>query len=144
MKVIICGDRECEDMAILEQAIKDSGFKITKVIYGDARGADTLGKEWAENNGIPFKTYKPKWDDIKAEGAVVKEKINNWTKKKEKYNAMAGFKRNSDMVDDADAVIALQPNGPTEGISDTIKKAKKKGIPVYIYEKQKSDYKFEF
>tara|TARA_R100000700_G_C3168211_1_gene143104 strand:+ start:365 stop:649 length:285 start_codon:yes stop_codon:yes gene_type:complete len=35
---------------------------ITLIIHGDARGADTLGKFYAKNNGIPFESYPANWD----------------------------------------------------------------------------------
>jgi hypothetical protein len=144
MKVIICGDREVCDLALVDKAVKKSKYKITLVINGDAKGADTLGKEWAEARNIPVENFPADWKNIDVEGAVVKERFNKWTKKNEKYNANAGFQRNSTMVDEADAVIALQPNGPTNGTQDTIKKAKAKGIPIFVLEKEDDEYEYLF
>jgi hypothetical protein len=144
MKVIICGDREVCDLALVDKAVKKSKYKITLVINGDAKGADTLGKEWAEARNIPVENFPADWKNIDVEGAVVKERFNKWTKKNEKYNANAGFQRNSTMVDEADAVIALQPNGPTNGTQDTIKKAKAKGIPIFVLEKEDDEYEYFF
>jgi hypothetical protein len=144
MKVIICGDRNVCDFELVDKAVKKAKFKVTQVINGDAKGADTLGKEWAESKGIPVENFPADWKNINVEDAVVKERYNQWTKKNEKYNANAGFQRNQTMVDEADAVIALQPNGPTNGTQDTIKKAKAKGIPVFILEKDDDEYEYHF
>ena len=144
MKVIIAGDRECIDYDLLERSIKESGFDITEIVSGGARGADALGEMWAKKNNVPVKKFPAKWDDIKAKGAVVKVRENPWTHKKEKYNTNAGFTRNSEMILYADAVIALQPNGKTPGTQHTIKEAIKKGLSVYVYEKEDKDYEYKF
>jgi len=144
VKVIICGDRTVCDLAMVDKAVKKSKFKITEVINGDCKGADILGKEWGDARKIPVTNFPANWKDIHVEGATIKERMNKWTGKMEKYNANAGFQRNSQMVDEADAVIALQPNGPTNGTQDTIKKAKARGIPVFVLEKEDDEYEYHF
>lgn len=139
MKVLICGDRLAKGKDLVQKALDKFGIIPTEVISGGAEGADKLGEIWAEENDVPYQVFEADWNDIKAEGAVIK--VNKWNKK---YNANAGFQRNSEMVEIAEVVIALQPNGPTPGTTDTIKKGKKKGIPVYIYEKEASEYKYAF
>jgi len=140
MITIIAGDRECKDLKLVEEAVKASGFTITKVISGGAQGGDKLGEDWAKANNIEFERKEADWNDLTVEGAVIK--TNKW---KKKYNANAGFKRNSDMVEVAEAVIALQPEGPTPGTQDTIKKATAKGIPVFIWPSdEKRTYKYYF
>src|SRR5687768_5539022 len=118
MRVIIAGDRDCTDLKLVEEAVKESGFKITIVISGGAKGGDKLGEDWAKANKVKVEVKEADWNDLKAKGAVIK--TNTWGKK---YNANAGFARNSEMIEVADAVIALQPNGETSGTQDTIKKA---------------------
>lgn len=125
----IVGDREVleADTKLIEDAIKASGFTVTKVVSGGARGADTLAANWAKANKVKLKEYPANWKDLTVEGCKVKEGAYG------KYNAMAGFQRNQLIVDAADCIIALQPNGKSDGTSDTIEKAKKKGISVFIY-----------
>ena len=43
MKVIIAGSRNFTDYKVLQDAIKNSGFKITEVVSGGAKGVDSLG-----------------------------------------------------------------------------------------------------
>jgi hypothetical protein len=132
MKIIICGPRTLEDYDLIDKAIKESGFKITTVISGGAKGADSLGEKWAKSNKIKIDRKAAEWDNLELPNAVVKERINPWTKKLEKYNANAGFYRNSEMVAIAEGCIAIQLE-ETAGTQDTIKKCKDKGIPVFIY-----------
>ena len=57
MKTIIAGSRSFNNFPALEKAIlyvlQDN--KITEVVSGMARGADTLGETWARNNNISIK-----------------------------------------------------------------------------------------
>lgn len=144
-KTLIVGSREITDYELVEKAIKESGFKISEIISGGAKGADTLAEKYAKQNKIKIKVFKPDWDNIEAEGAKVKERINPWTKEVEKYNCMAGFQRNSEMVNYGEQCIALQVED-TSGTQDTIKKCQEKGIPVFIYppksEQKEKKYKF--
>ena len=43
MKTIIAGSRSITDIQLLYDAIRESGFQITEVVCGEARGADRLG-----------------------------------------------------------------------------------------------------
>lgn len=144
MKVIIAGDRECTDYSLVDRAVSKSGFTITEIVSGGARGIDKTGEKWAKQNCIPLKVFSASWDDLKQDGAVIKTKINPWTKKPEKYNANAGFYRNEEMAKYADALIAIQPNGPTNGTQNMIKFAKQHNLQIYEYEKDDSEYEYKF
>ena len=123
----IFGDRKINDYSILLDAIKQSGFKIKKVISGNAKGADALGEQFATQNKLPLEVFEAEWDDLEAEGAVVK--VNGWGKA---YNAMAGFNRNQKMAEVADCGIGLQTNGDTNGTQDMKKRLEKLGKKVFI------------
>jgi hypothetical protein len=139
MKVAIVGDRQVTDYNIIVKAIQQSGFDITEVVSGGARGVDSLAVRWAQDNGLPYVEFKADWNNIKVAGAIVK--TNKWGKK---YNAMAGFQRNQQIVDYAEAVIAIQPYGPTSGTQDTVKKTKKAKKPLHYYEKSDEEYDYQF
>lgn len=62
----------------------------------------------------------------------------------EKYNANAGFQRNEKMAAYAEALIALQPDGPTHGTQDMIKRSLAHKLQVFIYEKADEDYEYQF
>lgn len=125
MKVIICGDREFEDYEVLCQVIEESGFKITEVVSGGARGVDKLGETWAKNNKKKLKKFPAKWNDLDAPGAVVK------TGEYGEYNAKAGFDRNAQMADYAQACIALFAGG--NGTRDMIEQAEKRELKMHVH-----------
>ena len=86
MKVIIAGSRTITDYNVVFSAIRNSGYKITEVVSGGAKGVDRLGERYAHENGIPVKRFLPDWRELgKAAGPV----------------------RNADMAEYADALIAI-------------------------------------
>lgn len=107
MKVIIAGGRTFNDLGALDRAIEASGFEITEVITGGARGADTLAIRWAKAHDIPVSVYWAQWDI---------------------YGKRAGPLRNWRMTQFAEALIAL-PGGL--GTADMIMQARRKGLPVF-------------
>jgi len=134
MRTIIAGSRECTDYDLMCEVIekaKESGITITTIISGECRGVDKMGEKYAEEKGLNLISFPAKWSDIEVEGAVIKEKMNPWKKKMEKYNSVAGFQRNQLMADNADALIAIDLG--TNGTGDMIKRAEKAGLKVYIH-----------
>ncbi len=90
-----------------------------------AKGVDTLGERWAKRNNIPVKEFPAKWDDLEAEGALIK------TGQYGDYNCKAGFMRNSKMAEYADALIAIDQD--THGTNDMIRQANSHGLKVFLY-----------
>lgn len=112
MKVIIAGGRDFNDAAALNVAIaraEKQGIRITEVVSGRARGADALGETWARAHGIPIKPFPADWN---------------------RFGNAAGPRRNTDMADYAEALIAL-PGG--RGTRDMIAKARSRGLLVHIH-----------
>lgn len=128
MKVIVCGSRAIQDYNLLIKTIKESEIedKIEVILSRGCSGPDKMGELWAKEKGIGFRVFEAKWKECDIIG--VKLAINSWG---QKYNKLAELARNSRMIEKADAVIALW-NGKSKGTLDTINKAKKKGILVYI------------
>lgn len=64
MKVLICGGRDFYDGRQLSYVLDELArcFAITLVIDGGARGADSLGHEWAATRGIPTSRYFADWN----------------------------------------------------------------------------------
>ena len=141
MKVIVAGSRDCSDYDLVSEAITEGleelKIEITELVSGGAAGVDKTGELWAKQHDVNIVTFIPKWKDIKAEGAVIKEN------KYGKYNANAGFARNAEMADYADALIAIDLN--TNGTNNMIKVAKEKGLKVFCYSpKPLSDEEFDY
>lgn len=112
MKVVVAGSREIADPAVVERAIRESGFEITTLICGMARGVDMLAYHWAKDNNVPVVEYPADWN---------------------KYGKSAGMRRNREMVAVADAAIIVW-DGNSPGTENTIGLVKAKGIPFFLLE----------
>jgi len=110
MKTIIAGSRGIKDMKMVIDAIEKSGIRISTVLSGRAKGVDMLGELWAMKNNVPVESYLPNW---------------------KRFGKGAGLKRNIEMINNADALIAIW-DGKSKGTAHTIKKAKEKGLLVFI------------
>lgn len=109
MKVIIAGSRDIEDYELIDVAVRESGFTVTEVVSGTARGVDKLGEQWAEEYNIPIKRFKPDWS----------------------IGRSAGIIRNTEMVAYADALIAIW-DGYSRDTKHMIDYAKSRGLMVYV------------
>lgn len=111
MKVIVAGSREGFILENVFDAIKGSGYHITELVSGGARGVDKYGEEYARTKDIPIKQFIPNWD---------------------KDGKVAGFWRNEDMAKYSDALVAVW-DGKSKGTKHMIETMKKYNKPVYIY-----------
>jgi hypothetical protein len=117
MKTIIAGSRGIDDLTIVNDAVQCSGFTITEVVSGTARGVDRLGEEWANINEKPIKRFPAKWDT---------------------HGKSAGVIRNVEMARYAEALIAIW-DGESRGTKHMIDVARQKGLQVYVYIKDNDD-----
>ena len=66
MKLLITGSRKLENLEALKLAIEElktrEGQKITMLLHGGAKGADTLAENWAKENGIKTQVLKPDYE----------------------------------------------------------------------------------
>lgn len=116
MKVIIAGSRGVTDYQAVVTAIRRSGFQVTEVVSGCARGVDRLGEKYARLAKLPIKRFAAAWRDKDGE-----------------YNPGAGMLRNRLMATYAEALVAIMVPEGTPGTLDMIEAAKKAGIPVYTH-----------
>lgn len=110
MRTIIAGSREGPTRHHLMEAIASCGWKPTVVLSGTARGADRLGEEWAVNNNIRIERFPANWD---------------------RYGKSAGYRRNEQMANNAEALIALW-DGKSKGTKHMIDIAQQKGLRVHV------------
>jgi len=127
MKLAIIGSRNfCnKNRLFLELNEIRKLHEITEIISGGAAGADTLGEEYADENNIKKVIFKADWSDM---SEPCRKKFNKFGKE---YNALAGFKRNSQIIDYCDTVIAFW-DGVSPGTKDSIDKAKQQQKQVVI------------
>ncbi len=72
-RVLVCGDRWWNDREMIRRWMHDKNKEdpITMLIEGEAKGADKIAREIAEEMGIPVAPYPAKWDLYKkAAGAI--------------------------------------------------------------------------
>jgi len=114
MKVIIAGSRTFSDYNLLKKKLdlffsKKKKREIT-IISGTANGADKLGEKYASENNISIERYPADWDQ---------------------YGKSAGYKRNLQMANNADALVAFW-DGVSKGTNHMIDIAKEKQLQVRI------------
>ena len=119
MKTIIAGSRFEEKPKIIEARYAElldamADFElfgtITQVVSGTARGVDRLGERWAREHGIRVARFPADW-------------LNHGTS--------AGFRRNQEMANYADALIALW-DGQSRGTANMIDLARRRGLLVFV------------
>lgn len=108
MKVAVIGSRSFTDYDELKRTL--SAIKITEIISGGADGADKLAEQYATENNIPTKIFLPDW---------------------KKNGRAAGFMRNTDIINEAELVVAFW-DGQSNGTKDSITKAENQNKKVLI------------
>lgn len=115
-KVIIAGSRDFNDYELLKfktthilQNIIAKGEEII-IISGTARGADQLGERYALEMGYKLERYPAKWDI---------------------YGKRAGYLRNQQMAEVADAAIIFW-DGKSRGTKHMIDTARSKGLQYRV------------
>lgn len=112
--------------AAMAYAEEEHGVVPTVVLSGKARGVDTLGEEWARARNIPVEDYPANWDDVEAEGAIVRTRPDG-----SRYNLVAGFWRNEEMAQNADALVAVVTG--SSGTADMVRRAKFHKLVIVRY-----------
>lgn len=107
MTILVCGGRDYQDRVRLFWELGHLE-DVSLVIAGGATGADALAVEWAEQNTIPTRVFKPDW---------------------KQHGRAAGPIRNQRMLDEGkpDLVVAF-PGG--RGTDDMVNRARTAGIKV--------------
>lgn len=110
MKVLVCGSRHFDDYKLLEEKLNE--YSITGIIEGEARGADTLSRIYAERLGIPVLPYPANWNA---------------------YGKSAGPIRNRQMLVEGkpDLVVAFLAKN-SRGTVNMIKQATEAGVEVKV------------
>lgn len=116
-RVIVCGGRDFNDADKCNQALdfylRESNDKY-EIISGHAKGADTLGEQYAISNNIELTLFQADWN---------------------KYGRAAGPIRNRQMLDYAlksKAIIIAFWDGKSCGTKNMIDISTNAGVTVYI------------
>ncbi|MFW5847609.1 MAG: DUF2493 domain-containing protein [bacterium] len=98
IKIAVVGSRTFNNYNFLCEILNKYKENIFLIVSGGAKGADSLGEKWANENNIKTLIIRPDW---------------------EKHGRAAGFIRNKDIVDESDIVIAFW-NQTSKGTKNTI------------------------
>lgn len=98
---MVCGSRSITNEDLVFKAIDEYVAELNDeviIIEGEARGVDTIAKNWAISHGAEIIKFPAKWD---------------------LYGKSAGFKRNVDMVKACDACLIIW-DGKSKGTKHDI------------------------
>lgn len=114
-KVIVAGGRNFSDYSLLKEKLDSilSEKRKTHQIYivsGMARGADSLGERYANENGFNILGFPAEWDV---------------------YGKSAGIRRNVEMAKAGDALVAFW-DGNSKGTKHMIETAREKKLLIRI------------
>lgn len=107
MKVAVIGSRNLT----VEDLAKYLPKEVTEIVSGGARGIDTCAREYALKNNIKLTEFLPEY---------------------EKYGRAAPLKRNIQIIDYADEVLAFW-DGRSRGTKYVIDNCKKKNKKVRVF-----------
>ena len=116
MNLIVAGGRDFTDYKLLKEKLdfllSNTDKEEVTILCGMARGADLLGKRYADENNIDVWEYPANW---------------------EKYGKQAGYLRNSQMADEGTHLVAFW-NGTVKGSGtyNMIQIAHKRGLIVRV------------
>ena len=116
MRMIIAGGSDFTDTysagVYLIKLVEEKKIPDTPtIISGGARGADKVGENLAKMFDLPLEIYPADWNT---------------------YGKSAGYRRNTQMADTADVLIAFW-DGKSRGTSHMISTMQKQNKPVYVY-----------
>ena len=113
VKVIIAGGRLFDDYERMTNVLDALFDHITEyiIVSGGAKGADTLGEKYAEEEGLEVEHHPANWY---------------------KYGRGAGFKRNLEMAQSADILVAFW-DGKSKGTRGMILDALHEGLTIHVY-----------
>lgn len=111
-KVIVAGSRGFEDYELLESKLDFylSQHSDVEIVSGTCYGADELGEKYAIKHNLPIKEFPADWN---------------------KYGKSAGYKRNCQMAEYADACVVFW-DGKSRGTQHMINLTKTKSKPIRI------------
>lgn len=113
LKVIIAGGRDFQDAERLDAVMDEylEHHSISEIVCGKAKGADTLGEQWALFHDIKVTEFPAEWH---------------------KHGRGAGHVRNMEMAKYADVLVAFW-DGDSRGTNGMIHDALHEGLEVHVY-----------
>tara|TARA_S200000501_G_C20623872_1_gene655809 strand:+ start:31 stop:405 length:375 start_codon:yes stop_codon:yes gene_type:complete len=111
-RLIVAGSRDINvSIGHVFSALDQLEYPVTHVVSGCARGGDRLGEHYAKSRNLVVDKFPADWN---------------------KHGRSAGYKRNEQMAEVADALFAIW-DGKSRGTQHMINIARTAGKPVHIY-----------
>lgn len=111
-RLLVCGGRDYNDEQTMYLTLINF-LPIGVLIEGEARGADSMARRWAEDHSITVEQYPADW---------------------KQFGRAAGPIRNQQMIDEGKPTEAVafydRPRLESKGTADMVRRLKKAGIPV--------------
>lgn len=113
-RVVVAGSRNFQDKELLfsklDFFLQNQRPEKIEIVSGMAKGADTMGEEYARARGLKIKRFPAEWD---------------------RFGKSAGYRRNEQMATYADALVAFW-DGHSPGTRHMISLCREKGIQVRV------------
>ena len=112
LRVIIAGSRDFNNYELLYNKCENILYNIksVEIVSGGAKGADSLGEKYAKEKGYKIKQFTADWNSL---------------------GKSAGYIRNKEMAEYADALIAFW-DGESKGTKHMINLANKNKLKVRV------------
>ncbi|KKN76153.1 hypothetical protein LCGC14_0373480 [marine sediment metagenome] len=110
-KIIVAGGRDFDDYFMVCLTLERRFAINDEIVSGGAKGADALGERYAHEQATNFRRFPADWD---------------------RYGKGAGWRRNKEMAEYADVLIAFW-DGKSTGTRSMIHLALKHGLEVHVY-----------
>ena len=105
-KIAVIGSRTFTDKKKLFDILDKNFEKIGMIVSGGAKGADELGRVYAQERGFPCLIYYPRWRSVSGD-----------------FDRGAGFRRNYEIIKNCDIVLAFW-DGVSNGTKHSLELAK--------------------
>ncbi|QHN71449.1 hypothetical protein [Mollivirus kamchatka] len=111
VSLAVVGSRGFKDEGLINDVLSNvcQEYNVGRIVSGGATGPDTIGASYAQAHDMPILIHRPDWST----------------------GRHAGLVRNSQIVEDADVILAFW-DGTSRGTKDTISKARKANKRVII------------
>jgi hypothetical protein len=125
LNIAVIGSRDFDNYEYVKYRLGQLQHKFPnqtfKVVSGAARGADSLGEKWANENGLKTQIFPADWD---------------------KYGKRAGYIRNEDIIKNADIVVSFW-DGQSKGTQHSMELALKQKKELLVYQTKPNHLKVE-
>lgn len=114
IKLMVCGSRSITDKDFIYEKIDECVAGLNDdvtIIEGEARGVDSIAKQWALDHNKKIESYPAKWGT---------------------YGKSAGFRRNVDMVKACDKCLILW-DGNSKGTKHDLDLCKELNKPFILW-----------